>query len=72
VLSEMFASAALNLSGSVFVPQSHFEHLKNLCLGMGILFSNQFIILCCSNKRAMIKGSDGNGFPLAFIATEYF
>jgi hypothetical protein len=37
---------------------------------MGILFCNQFIILCCSNRRAIIKGSVGNGFPLA-IAKAY-
>jgi hypothetical protein len=31
--------------------------MKNLCFWIGILFCNQLIILCCSNKRAMIKGS---------------
>jgi hypothetical protein len=39
---------------------------------MGIFFFNQFIILCCSNKRAMIKGSVGKGLPFAFIAKAYF
>ena len=33
---------------------------------------NQLIILCCVIRRAIIKGSVGNGVPFAFIAKAYF
>jgi len=63
----------LTLSSTPLDMEIHtYEYLKNLCFRIGILFSNQFIILCCSNRRAMIKDSVGNGLPLALTGTGYF
>lgn len=53
------------------LPSFSFWTREESLFGMGIFFCNQLIIFCCSNKRAMIKGSVGKGLPLAFIATEY-
>jgi hypothetical protein len=42
-----------------------------MCFGL-TCFDNQLIILCCVNRRAMIKGSVGKGVSLAFIAMANF
>jgi hypothetical protein len=42
-----------------------------MCFGLTCL-DNQLIILCCANRRAIIKGSVGKGVSLvAFIAKAY-
>lgn len=66
VAGMLHGSIQLPLPGMLFVLPAALFWLVFVCL------ANQPIILCCANRRAIIKGSVGNGLPLAFIAKEYF
>ncbi len=80
--SLVFQSGIIIYRAYVHKPQGHFglnARYQVCCVLLRLFFwpdfmwfANQLIILCCVNRRAIIKGFVEKGVSLVFIAKAYF